>query len=136
MRCFFPNRATSKNPWKCSPLEKTKANTKAVKLGGSTHDNQRQLKTPGGGSRSSLRRYGFLRERYSANSKSPGFHVLSNQGSSGAYRRSSEFHPFPGMVCTQLASCPTGALGANHTVTEPSGFFSMSFLLLSRPANF
>jgi hypothetical protein len=27
------------------------------------------------------------------------------------------------MVWTQLLSCPEGAFGPNHTVTEPSGFF-------------
>src|SRR5215472_19039033 len=36
--------------------------------------------------------------RYWTNSKSPGFHVLLNQGSSGPYRRSTTFQPFRGIV--------------------------------------
>src|SRR5262245_18876083 len=36
--------------------------------------------------------------RYWTNSKSLGFHVLLNQGSSGPYRRSTTFQPFRGIV--------------------------------------
>jgi hypothetical protein len=35
---------------------------------------------------------------------------------------------------TQLFSSPAGALGANHTVTEPSAFFCMFLSVLSGPA--
>src|SRR5262245_31151890 len=73
---------------------------------------------------------------YFTSSKSPGFQVLSNQGCRGAYNRSNTFQPFPGTVCTQLFSCPAGAFGPNHTVTEPSGFFLMVGWLLSMPASF
>lgn len=50
-------------------------------------------------------------QRYSKRSISLGRHVLSNQGCSGPYSRSSVFQPFPGMVCIQLSSLPAGASG-------------------------
>jgi len=49
---------------------------------------------------------------YFTRSKSPGFHDLSNHGSSGPYRRSRADQLLPGMVCTQLPSLPAGAAGA------------------------
>ena len=42
---------------------------------------------------------------------SPGCQVLSNQGSSGLYRRKRVFQPVPGMVWIQFDSLPAGALG-------------------------
>ena len=39
-------------------------------------------------------------------------------------------------VWTQLPSCPAGAFGPNHTVTEPSAFVFTSGRVLSRPASF
>src|SRR5271170_400080 len=81
-----------------------------------------------------LHRPWFLSKRlnYLLSSSSPGCQVLSNHGSRGPYSRKITHQPFPGTVCTQLPALPAGAVGPKYTSYEPSGFFSMSGLLLPR----
>jgi len=68
-------------------------------------------------------RHGSIQHRTQlTTSNSPGFHVLSNHGCSGPPRRRRTFQPLPGTVCTQLVSCPFGAVGPNQTSTDVSGF--------------
>lgn len=61
--------------------------------------------------------------RYSlSNVISPGNHVFSIQGFKGTYTRRITNQLFPGMVCHQLFSKPTGAFGEKNISKEPSSF--------------